>query len=77
MTGLAEFLAPLFEAFWSAFFKAYRDSKLAQIEKVTPDDLSDVAKFKQIADRDGVPGPDDWLPGTESVARLHKTAPDK
>lgn len=77
MTGLVAILAPLFKAFWQAYFDAYQNAQFTHIEKVTDADKADLEKFKSKLLSDGVAGPDDWLPGTESLAGLHKTAPDR
>ena len=77
MSALVALLAPLFKAFWSAYFEAYRNAQFVHIEKVTDADKADLARFKQKLLNDGVDGPDDWVPGTESLAGLQKTPPDR
>lgn len=76
MGSLVSILAPLFKAFWQAYFEAYQNAQFTHVEKVTDEDKRELELFKAKLRRDGVAGPDEWVPGTESVTGLHKTPPD-
>jgi hypothetical protein len=74
---LAAILAPLFKAFWSAYFEAYQNAQFTHVEKMTDEDKAELEKFKRKLRDDGVAGPDDWMPGTKSITGLHETTSDR